>query len=85
MNHTSVVVRPVIRAEARVKGRVKARVDVHGSWSAVMRTLMLAEILPYQLNVSRVRIDTSGTLDAKSGGRSEWRTSFSIDAVLVHD
>ena len=66
--------------------RIRAHVDVQGTWGAVMRTLMLAEILPYDLAVSRLHLDTSGALDSRRGASSrEWRSSFVIDAALVHE
>jgi hypothetical protein len=64
-----------------VLGSIRARVEARGSWSAVMKTLMLAEALPYKVSVSKVRIDNSGSVDKSA--RREWRVSFDIGAALA--
>lgn len=63
-------------------GHIRAHVDVTGSWAAVMKTLKLAEVSPYGVSVSKVRVDSSGGVDAKAGQRG-WKASFVIDALLL--
>ncbi|MEK7641956.1 MAG: hypothetical protein AAB365_03115 [Patescibacteria group bacterium] len=70
-------------AEPGTISRIRAHVDVRGSWSAVMKTLKLAETLPYAVTVSRVRLDTSGALDPKAGRSREWRASFVIEGLSL--
>ena len=64
-------------------GRIRAHVDVKGSWSSVMRTIISAEVLPYKVTVSGVHLDASGISDTK-GATREWHATFIVDAVLVH-
>lgn len=60
-------------------GLIKVRVEVRGSWSAVMRTVSLAESLPYHSFVSNLRLDTQST----EGTKREWRSMFTISATLA--
>ncbi len=65
-------------------GHINMHVDVHGTWFAVIGTLISAENLPYKVNISNVRLDTSGALDAKNP-RQTWKLSFVLDALSIRN
>ncbi len=65
-------------------GSVGAKVEAKGSWSSVMRTLSAVELLPYQIIVDDVRLDTS-SLPAQGKTAKEWRLVFTVKAALVAD
>lgn len=62
---------------------IEAHVDVIGSWNAVMKTLVLAELMPYITTVDKVRLETSFTDSDKSASHS-WRMSFNIKAKTIN-
>lgn len=64
-------------------GKVSIRVDVVGSWSAVMRALMMAETLPYKSVVSGVRLDFAGMSDEIKNKSREWRLTFILETVSI--
>lgn len=61
-------------------GNIQAHVEAKGSWVAAMKTLMLAENLPYQVSISNVRFNTSG-LGAKDKPL-QWELTFDIRAAI---
>lgn len=65
-------------------GFINAGVQVQGSWSAVIRTLMLAEVLPYKISIGNIRLNSSGSSDPKNLSR-EWNLSFVLKATTIHD
>lgn len=69
------------KEDGAVIGSVKARVEANGSWVSIMKTLKLAETLPYEINISKVRLDSSGLGTASS--KKEWRISFNIEASSI--
>jgi hypothetical protein len=68
-------------AKPGTMGIIHAHVDVQGSWSAVIRTLELAEIMPYKVDVSGVSLtaDPSGSSKNSLG----WRLGFDIKAAMM--
>ncbi|MBP6858510.1 MAG: hypothetical protein KBC33_01610 [Candidatus Pacebacteria bacterium] len=62
-------------------GRIRVHVEAVGSWSTVMRAVMLAENLSYGVSVSNLRIDASGGSSAKD--RLGWKASFVIEALMT--
>jgi len=64
-------------------GTVSAKVEASGSWASVMRALMLAETLSYDIAIDNVSLNLSGTSagDGKSG--AIWNMSYDIDATLI--
>jgi hypothetical protein len=64
-------------------GKVKAHVSTSGSWPSVMRTLALAEKLPYSVSINNLRLDVAGISDAtgKSLSTSQWRINFDIEVL----
>ena len=61
---------------ASTLGTAHAHVDVSGSWQADMRTLLIAETLPYTTTVDNVRLGQVG-LDTK-GSIHQWQMSFDV-------
>ncbi len=57
-------------------GDVKGRVDASGSWSSVMRALMLTESMPYPVMINHVVLSSSGPSDKSQN--NQWRLSFDI-------
>lgn len=63
-------------------GSIRLHVDVEGTWSAGMRTLKLAEAMPYKVTFNNIRLDfTPGTPDGNT--RRNWRTSFDMRASMI--
>lgn len=60
-------------------GTAKAQVNVAGSWNEVIQTLMLAETLPYNVRIDKVRFD--GQSGSKSGDK--WSLSFDIKVSTI--
>ncbi len=81
---SSIVADDLATSPVGTQGHVKINVEAQGSWSSVMRTLILAENLPYKITVTSIRLDTSGTLDAKNPKQS-WKLSFVLDALSIHN
>lgn len=65
-------------------GTVRASIDATGSWNAVMKTLTLAETLPYIARIHDVRLDTSISPLGTKADKRQWHISFGIDAGLIH-
>ncbi len=59
-------------------GYIGAKVTVQGSWSAVLRTLVVAENMPYKVNISNVLVSTY--VDA-AGKSTDWQLTFDINAI----
>lgn len=66
------------------RGHINMHVDVQGTWSSVMSTLVSAEDLPYKVTISNVRLDTSGIPDSKNK-KQMWRLSFILDAISIRN
>ena len=70
-------------------GGVRAKVDAEGSWSSVMRTLALAETLPYEITVNNLRFavvnqpNESAASSSASSAKPKWDLSFDIQADMI--
>lgn len=64
-------------------GSISAAVSVRGGWSSVMRTLILAETLPYASTISDVRLNASPADGSTPASSREWALSFQIKAALI--
>ncbi len=73
---------PLEGAAPGTLGYIRVHVEAVGSWQAVLRTLMLAEVLPYKASVSQVRLDSNATVGEKAA--PAWRVSFVVEAALIH-
>lgn len=64
-------------------GKIKAHVSSSGSWPTVMKTLTLAEKLPYSVLINNLRFDLSGISEAtgKSLATAQWRIDFDIEVL----
>jgi len=62
-------------------GAIRGHMDATGSWSSLMRTLSLAETLPYVARVSSARLDVSSAGSEKLSART-WHISFDVEAAL---
>ncbi len=63
-------------------GSIRVHVDTDGSWTAAMRTLMLAEVLPYKTAVNNIRLDSTVT-GPENEARRSWRLSFDLRATTI--
>jgi hypothetical protein len=61
-------------------GSIRVHVDVKGSWSSVMRTLRLAEAMPYKVTISGVNIDVEEGGNKKT---NSWHLTFDIKAAML--
>lgn len=61
--------------------KIVGKVDVTGSWAAVMRTLMLSEVLPYAATIENVALSSSGSLDGKT--KPLWKASYTVNAIIL--
>ncbi len=69
-------------APAGTIGSVKAHADVRGTWSSVMKTLILAEHMPYHDTIAKVSLDFIGEGAGKNPSR-DWHASFDIRASTL--
>ena len=63
-------------------GHMQAKADVTGSWEAVMKTLELAEDMPYDTSIDHVGLDGTVRNDGKAS-RTEWHLAFDIQTSLI--
>lgn len=61
-------------------GMFHARVNAYGSWQSMMRTLILAENLPYVTSVDSVHLETSSS-DANRKAFKGWHISFDVSML----
>lgn len=61
-------------------GKITAHVTGAGSWNSVMKTLMLAENLPYSITINNLTLDHIGT-DTRSA--SKWRVDFDVEVLSI--
>ncbi|MCL5781791.1 MAG: hypothetical protein M1459_00280 [Patescibacteria group bacterium] len=61
---------------------IRAHVDAIGSWNAVMRTLELAEVMPFASNLSNIRLEMGESPNAKIK-TPVWKLAFDINAVVI--
>jgi hypothetical protein len=64
------------------EGHITAHIDVEGTWSGVMRTLIYAENLQYKSSVSKVQMSGTTNEDPKDL-RSVWHLSFVLDTLSL--
>ena len=64
-------------------GHIVAHLDVEGTWSGIMRTLIYAENLQYKSSVSAVHMTSSGSSDPKNPS-TIWHLSFVLDTLSIH-
>jgi len=66
-------------------GVLRARVNAEGSWSMVMKTLELAEALPYKMSMKDLRLTKINSAANGSGaaGSSHWEIGFDISVGLI--
>jgi hypothetical protein len=66
-------------------GNVRVNLVVSGSWSSVLRTLQLAELLPYKSSIQNVKLDVSVQSGAKEKDpvKRTWQMVFDLSAVIV--
>ncbi len=76
-----VTIESIEAASDATDARIHAKVEARGSWAAVMRTLIMAETLPYASSVTNVRLDISGS--AGSSSRERWRGLFVVEAITA--
>lgn len=62
-------------------GNIKAHIEANGSWSEVMRTLRLAEVLPFKSVISGVSLGSNSSPNQKGG--QTWRLAFDIRSGLI--
>lgn len=62
-------------------GRLRVRVEARGSWASVLKTVMLAESLPYGVSISDVRVDAAQSSTGK--GAPGWKATFVIEALMT--
>lgn len=67
---------------------VKAKVSVIGTWTGIMRALILIENLPVSSKISNVVFNTSNGLDKnssekKSSSANTWKLVFDIEAITI--
>jgi len=64
-------------------GTITARLSVTGTWTNVMRTLMLFETLPYRSAINHITLNTSTLKGAAAGAALQWQLSFDIAASTL--
>jgi len=69
-----------IATSSSMIGSAHGHVDAHGSWSSVMKILLLAETLPNVSMIDNLRL--SGAAGQK--GNTDWQISFDLDMLTVN-
>jgi hypothetical protein len=64
--------------------KIKAHLEASGSWSEIMKTLLLAETLPFQASLSNARLNESGLDEKEKNGRN-WHLSFDIASNMISE
>jgi hypothetical protein len=59
-------------------GHLKVHVDINGSWSDVMRSIILIENLPYSLSVDNIHLQFS-----KDIKKVQWKASLDIIVLTI--
>ena len=70
---------PPVKGGLATNGYVNAKVSARGSWASVIKTLMLAENIPYKVSISNVRVAQYS--DATDKTSAVWGVIFDISAV----
>lgn len=74
-------------AKSGSTGFVKAHITANGSWSSIMRALILIENLPYSLSLNNIRIDSSASADIPVGKeeakKGKWNLSLDLKVIMM--
>lgn len=74
-------------AEKGTFGHLKARIDAKGSWTNIMRTLIMIENLPYSLSINNLTLsfekNASSDPKIKSVKNDSWSMSFNITVLTI--
>jgi hypothetical protein len=73
---------PLAGAKPGTRGEIKAHIEARGSWASVMKTLMVAERLPYKLAVNDIRLQQFSP-DPRKKPSGEWTLSFNIIGSII--
>ena len=70
---------------AKEEGRIKAHIEVKGSWSGVMRALMIIENMPYSISVKDIRLIAAGDAsgDLKKTSSRTWNLSLDFSVLTL--
>lgn len=79
---SSIEADPIISDTVNIPRSIRIRIEARGSWSSVLKTIMLAETIPFRSSVNMVRIDSS--TNSSRDARREWRATFELEASLSH-
>mgnify|MGYP000973946804 CR=1 FL=1 len=66
-------------------GKIKAHVSGTGSWAAVMKSVSIAERLPYSVSLNNLRLDLAGLSETtgKALSQAQWRVDFDIEVLSI--
>jgi len=66
------------------EGAIRLHVGVVGSWQAVMKTLVLAETLPYKVEINNVSaVSGSAPAKDKAAASKVWNISFDMQVAMI--
>jgi len=68
-----------VEGSSAVNGYIKIRINILGSWSAVMKTVMMVENMPYKLLIDGVRFDRAP--ESAVANRTKWAGVVDFRAV----
>jgi len=66
-----------------VTGSVMADIKVKGSWSEVMKSIELFELLPYRVKIDRLAMDVAVPAGDRVSTSKVWQASFNISAPTL--
>ncbi len=65
-------------AEKGTFGHLKARIDIKGSWTNIMRALVLIENLPYSLSLNNIDLNFN-----KADKNPQWNVRLDIEVLTI--
>jgi hypothetical protein len=79
----SIAADPLETAAPGTIGKIVAHVEAGGSWTDVMRTLAMFEVLPYESSVDRISLSTSVIPGERASAARRWQMSFDVSAFML--
>ena len=80
---SSIQADPMTGAAAGTIGTITAAVQAEGSWTAVMKTIVLAETLPYESSIDHLSLVREGQTPAVDESAAVWHLSFNMSASML--
>lgn len=64
-------------------GYLRLRINAQGSWSSVMKALVLTENLPYKVTINNIQANRSDISNGKNTSSNYWNLSFGLQVAMI--